>query len=131
MNTDIQLDLYSVYYHKDKDQIFYVGMGSANRPFVKSGRTSMWRKYVREMKGRPYSIEIVKQFNLKKDACAFEKAEIERLRPTANKVYNYSDLKPCGHRLESQHFNKIRRVGRKYRCTDAEALRLIIDKHLE
>lgn len=37
-------------------------------------------------------------------------------------------LKPCGHRIADEHFTKIRKLARKWKVGEAEALRLIIEK---
>ena len=37
-------------------------------------------------------------------------------------------MKPCGHRLEEAHFTKIRKVARRLKIKEAEALRRIIEK---
>ena len=80
------------------------------------------------MGNRNYSIEIIKQFDTKKDAFAFEQEEIQRISPIANSIFNKEFLKPCGHRLEEAHFTKIRKVARRLNIKEAEALRKIIEK---
>jgi hypothetical protein len=39
--------------------------------------------------------------------------------------------KPCGYRLYPEQFNKIKKVSRKNKTTEAEALRRIIDAFKE
>ena len=36
-------------------------------------------------------------------------------------------LRPCGHRLLPHHFSIIRKVAKKYKIKEGEALRYIID----
>lgn len=80
------------------------------------------------MEEKNYTIEIVQKFKTKKEAFAFEQSEIQRLSPEANSIFNKIELKPCGHRLEEAHFTKIRKVARRLKLKEAEALRKIIEK---
>jgi hypothetical protein len=43
------------------------------------------------------------------------------------KVVN-SNMRTCGHRITEKQFIKLRKLSRKWKCGEAEALRIIINE---
>jgi hypothetical protein len=43
---DKQEQKFCVYAHSIKDEVFYIGHGNSQRPYVFGGRTSRWREFV-------------------------------------------------------------------------------------
>lgn len=77
-----------VYLHKNSitGEVFYVGSGAFNRPYVKSGRTKAWHEKVKEV-GR-YEVEIYKSFLRPYEALQLEAYLI--------KIFGRKGLDKCG-----------------------------------
>lgn len=135
MNISISLprNNFCVYYHKHKGNIFYIGMGSLERPFAIKSRSDRWKKFIETISDETYEIQIVRFFSLWREARDFEIAEIERLQPQVNidgnkNIPKIETMKVCGYRITEAHFTKIRKVARRLKLKEAEALRKIIEK---
>jgi len=61
--------------------IVYVGVGGASRPFQLRGRNRLWNDV---MKGKQFTVEIVKWFKSRKSALTHETKLIKKLSPKAN-----------------------------------------------
>lgn len=78
----IQKDRPYVYHHLIGDKVFYVGCGKNERYATTKGRNPLWHKIVDEAGG--FQTEITRLFDSTKEALAFEKQEIKRIKPEAN-----------------------------------------------
>lgn len=66
-----------VYFHrrKDKDEIFYVGIGSEDRPYDKNGRNKIWSRIVNKSE---YTVEIIHKGLTLEDAISYERKYIKQ-----------------------------------------------------
>lgn len=84
MRTKTPIKEYYVYTHERDGNVLYVGAGHSNRAynFTDPRRNKKWYEHVKN--GQPITVNIVKTFDSKKDALAFEKELILELKPIAN-----------------------------------------------
>lgn len=61
------------HFRKDSDEIFYVGIGSSKRPFVKSGRSKYWQNIVNK---HGYYVKILQENLSQEEACILEEKMI-------------------------------------------------------
>lgn len=106
-----------VYIHKRKtdNSIFYVGKGSGNRAFSKSGRSPHWRNIVRK---NDYTVEIVKYFSCEAEAYNYETHLISLMRSNMERICNIANGGEgglSGISLNHEHKEKLRKakLGKK------------------
>lgn len=77
-------DTYYVYAHVDGAKVFYVGMGKNHRAFdfQDPSRGRRWKEYAKAHPG--FSVKILRTFDTKEDALAYETKKIKQLNPDGN-----------------------------------------------
>lgn len=63
--------MYYLYQHirKDNDEVFYIGIGNAKRPYDKTGRNAFWNNVVSKT---DYTIEVIKTCSTIEEVCDWE-----------------------------------------------------------
>ena len=91
-----------VYLHKRKDtgEVFYVGQGNSNRPYVRYRKLKAWNKIVDETGG--FDVEIVKADISKEEALTLEEATIKQYADT---VVNLPHTSSRTKELDFEYFN--------------------------
>jgi len=131
---------YCLYRHlKPNGEVFYIGEGLINRPFVKSDRSNLWWKIVNKY---GYEIEILKIGLTKKDAQDLEKILISwygRKNLKLGTLCNLTDGGDghIGHIQTQEHKNKIsnalkgikRSEYMKQKVSETQSLRKGLDRH--
>lgn len=84
-----------VYSHSIDGEIFYIGVGTHNRPFATcnenySHRSKIWQSFVHD---REYQINILRWFGNKSKAHQFEVKLIRKYSPICNQVHNQNKTK--------------------------------------
>lgn len=77
---------FCVYTHSVEGKVFYVGAGVPSRPYTDIDRNPTWARIVQEH--GYFDVDIVNWFASKASAFRFEKTEITRLRPEANRGFH-------------------------------------------
>lgn len=72
--------MFKVYAHLVDNKIVYIGYGTGNRPFEKSGRSQKWRCKV----ANGFLVLILKEFDNREEAHSFEQVMIKLKSPSAN-----------------------------------------------
>ena len=106
-----------VYIHRRKtdNSIFYVGKGSGNRVFSKSGRSNHWRNIVKK---HDYIVEIIRYFNCELEAYEYETHLIGEMRSNMERICNVANGGEgglSGTKLKDEHKEKLRKakLGKK------------------
>jgi hypothetical protein len=81
---------FCVYSHSYRNKVFYVGHGSAQRPFS-SIRNAFWKKYIEKYKVRSYDITIHLWTSTKEKARLEESRLRRELKPVCNILENESN----------------------------------------
>lgn len=84
MNTiHIERKKFCVYAHSTSERgIFYIGMGTADRPFVARHKRVLWKQIVRKNGG--YDVSVLYWTDDKRQALDFERDAIELFAPICN-----------------------------------------------
>lgn len=72
--------MFKVYAHLVDSEIVYIGYGTGNRPFEKSGRSQKWNRAV----ANGYTVTILEEFKTREEAHTFEQEMIGLNKPIAN-----------------------------------------------
>ena len=99
-----------VYTHSISGTVFYVGKGTAGRPFATTGRTHLWRNAV---SNRSFDVDIIGWFDTDREAQNREREEIRELNP----IVNQRRFGPLG---ESKFKGNAGRVIFQIAATDQE-----------
>lgn len=75
---------YCVYTHAHKGEVFYIGHGRADRPFIRGQRNIIWHEFVAQIEA--YEVAVVLWTDDQKHACREETRLIRQYQPVCNIV---------------------------------------------